>query len=107
MAVESQRIIGHSNFLFFVLLLSPNQMRDRLPLIKDFQTNFIQDCLIFQVISVVKEQIVRVLNGKPETIEQFKVGLLRLFLLIEEGFDRLIHQISNASGMMLLGVPGT
>ena len=32
MAVESQRIIGHSNFLFFVLLLSPNQMRDRLPL---------------------------------------------------------------------------
>ena len=33
MAVESQRIIGHSNFLFFVLSLSPNQMRDRLPLI--------------------------------------------------------------------------
>ena len=32
MAVESQRIISHSNFLFFVLSLSPNQMRDRLPL---------------------------------------------------------------------------
>ena len=32
MAVESQRIISHSNFLLFVLSLSPNQMRDRLPL---------------------------------------------------------------------------
>ena len=32
MAVESQRIISHSNFLFFVMSLSPNQMRDRLPL---------------------------------------------------------------------------
>ena len=33
MAVESHRIINHSNFLFFVKSLSPNQMRDRLPLI--------------------------------------------------------------------------
>ena len=31
--IESQRIISHSNFLIlFVLSLSPNQMRDRLPL---------------------------------------------------------------------------
>ena len=55
MAVESQRIISHSNFLFFVLSLSPNEMRDRLPLnpgIRPFAKNFPSPWAFVREISV-------------------------------------------------------
>ena len=68
MAVESQRIITHSNFLFFVLSLSPNQMRDRLPLnqkLSDNQTfgqNFARSSFVRNV-DVQKFFHLKVLNS--------------------------------------------